>query len=425
MKTPPVFLAKPASPYLYLPMNRLNPRAGFKTHSFLAMVLTNLAVFNLSLAQSIRCEADEFLSGNLSPASKVSNFPMELRSDKALPVVVHVVWNKPEENISDSEIRQQIDRLNLEFNNSYTSRKSVPAEFRDRIGNPSIRFCLAGMDPDGKVSTGILRTQTPFAGIGSLRDGAGRYVIHYDPAGGSSGWDNNRYINIWIGTMEGAYGRSTIGGTAFTPAEDGIVIDPARWGTDFGRNLLGRTLVHEMGHYLGLRHTWGTSIGDCTEEDGIADTPVQDGPYFGCPDYPQRSCGNNNMFMNFMDFTDDYCLDMFTVDQVKRMQSVLSTFRPGLMTSPAACTFKIIPVNLSSLQLYYRALNGALVVRAEKIPDVPVDLVISNGLGQRVYRGRIEIIDHAEIPVKNWPAGIYFINLRYNKEMRTIKFFKP
>lgn len=406
-------------------MNRSNARAGFKTHSILAMLLTGLPVFNFTLAQPIRCEADESLSGKSATLSAAYRLHPELRTDKALPVVVHVVWNRQEENIPDAEIHQQIDRLNLEFNNSYTGRNSVPVEFRNKIGNPSIRFCLAGIDPSGHAHTGILRTQTPIAGIGSIRDGDGKYVIHYDQAGGSSAWDTNRYINIWIGTLQGAYGRSTIGGTTFTPAEDGIVIDPSRWGTDFSRNLLGRTLVHEMGHYLGLRHTWGTVIGDCTEDDGLADTPIQDGPYFGCPEHPQRSCGNNNMFMNFMDFTDDYCLDLFTVDQVKRMQSVIGTFRPGLMTSPAACIIETSPVSIPGLEVYYRAFKQALVVQAEEIPDVPVDLEICNALGQRVYRGRIEIIDHAEIPAKNWPTGIYFINLRYNKEMRTIKFFKP
>jgi hypothetical protein len=336
-----------------------------------------------------------------------------------------VVWNRQEENIPDAEIQRQIDRLNLEFNNSYTSRVSVPAEFRDKTANPEIRFCLALLDPSGQAHKGILRTQTPIARVGSARDGQGRYIIHYDQAGGSSAWDTQRYINIWIGKMDGVYGRSTIGGTAITPAEDGIVIDPGRWGTDFSRNLLGRTLVHEMGHYLGLKHTWGSTIGECTEDDGISDTPVQDGPYFGCPEYPQRSCGNSNMFMNFMDFTDDYCLDLFTAEQVKRMHSILAAFRPGLLNSAAACPTGFSPVDLSLIQVQYRASKGILVIQAKGVPDSPVDLLISNSLGQQVYRYRVEIIDRAEIPAKNWPPGIYFINLRYNKERRTIKFLKP
>lgn len=379
-----------------------------------------------AFSQTRLCEADQYYlyhPQTIQPLLSKDN-TLFSRAITVLPIVVHVVWNTENENISQSAIEKQIDRLNLEFNNPYTSRKSLPEEFRPVTGNPGIQFCLVRRDPNGNPHSGIVRSQTMVKNIGSARDGFGKYLIHYNGTG-QAAWNPQRYINIWIGKMENIFGRSTIGGTQFPAEEDGIVIDPTQVGVDFSREVLGRTLVHEMGHYLGLQHLWGSRIDDCTEDDGISDTPVQDGPYFGCPVYPQRSCGNNNMFMNFMDFVDDFCMDLFTRGQVIRMHQTLTNFRPGLLVPREDCMSLISPVELSTIKYYHQPSQQTLTVQAPSNPAMPVYIEVSNILGQRIYQQKWEWVASAQISTKSWLTGIYLINLRYNKERRTIKLFIP
>lgn len=349
--------------------------------------------------------------------------PLESRANPKLNIVFHVVWNTPSENVPMAQIVKQIERLNLDFNNSNTSRSAVPVEFRDRIGNPGVEFCLANKDPNGNPHDGVNRIQTSVRNVGSTRDAFGRYVIHYSNTMGQTGWDPNRFINVWVGKMENIFGRSTIGGTAYPLAEDGIVIDPEQFGVDFNRSLFGRTLVHEMGHYLGLQHLWGAALGDCSEDDGIADTPVQDGPYYGCPAYPTRSCGNNNMFMNFMDYVDDFCMQLFTEGQAITMLKTLNDFRPGLLTQDASCGPDTGPVALSGINYLWNASASMLTLQLNHIPDRLLYVEVSNVLGQRVYRNQWDRTTTHEINTNNWIAGIYLVNLRYNKEKRTIKLF--
>lgn len=378
-----------------------------------------------AVGQSRRCEVDRYYQDKVDTWAKRTNPVLHLqpRAVTNLPVVVHVVWSELNENIPRSEVEKQIDRLNLEFNNPHTGRKSVPEEFRSAIGNPAIRFCLASKDPDGNPHPGVINRQTSIRHIGSVKDASGKYIIH-SPMG-SPAWDPTRFINIWVGKMENVFGRSTIGGTIYPAEEDGLVIDPSQFGVDYSRNLIGRTLVHEMGHYLGLQHLWGSRTGECTEEDGIADTPVQDGPYFGCPVYPQRSCGNNNMFMNFMDFADDLCMDLFTKDQVTRMHQTLATYRGGLLIPGGDCQASTGNLMLPQLKYYYNTSKRTITLQANSIPESAVYIRISNILGQELYTGTWDMVSIAELSTQSWVTGIYLINLRYNEERRTIKLFIP
>lgn len=377
--------------------------------------------------QSRQCETERYYQQksytvNSIPRSERGLLP---RAITVLPVVVHIVWNSPDENIPQQLIEQQIDRLNIEFNNAHVQRNSVPAEFRPLIGNPGIRFCLVRSDPGGKPHSGIVRSQTTLKNIGSAKDASGRYMIHYSSNSGQDAWDPSRYINIWIGKMESIFGRSTIGGTTFPREEDGVVVDPSQVGVDFRKNVLGRTLVHEMGHYLGLQHTWGSRTGECSEDDGIPDTPPQESAYFGCPVHPQRSCGNNNMFMNFMDFVDDFCMDLFTQGQVVQMHKTLANFRPGLLLTNTNCTDLPGEVVLSGVSHYFNPSRQSLTLRATVIPDQPVFIEVSTILGQRIHRDQLDPVSTVELSTISWATGIYLINLRYNKERRTIKLFKP
>mgnify|MGYP006373243651 FL=1 len=143
---------------------------------------------------------------------------------------------------------------------------------------------------------------------------------------GTDAWDAKSYLNIWVCKLDNVSGYSSvIGGTT---ENDGIVLDFNAFdlnGTSAVSNL-GKTAVHEVGHWLGLKHLWGDEY---CGDDGIADTPKQSGNNVSCPSGVLISCGNGpngDMYMNYMDFTNDDCINMFTLGQKARM---LSLFNPG------------------------------------------------------------------------------------------------
>lgn len=266
----------------------------------------------------------------------------EPRAVVQIPVVVHVVYKSALENISDSQIWSQMAILNKDFRRLNSNAGSVPALFAPLAADMEMEFCLASVDPQGNATSGITRRETPWSNIGQLIAPDGRPRIHYTDLGGEDAWDTRHYLNIWVGTIGGGIlGFGTYPGSA-PPAEDGLVIDPRYFGdtglaTLSAPHHLGRTTTHEIGHYFNLLHIWGPDETSCQDDDGVADTPVQRGPYSGCPVFPQFSCGNSSMFMNFMDFTNDACMALFTEGQKVRLRATLDSVRSGLKDNPS-CT---------------------------------------------------------------------------------------
>ncbi|MEP7324135.1 MAG: zinc-dependent metalloprotease [Saprospiraceae bacterium] len=394
-------------------------------YSFLSGFLLLLAGNSLSAQSHKGCGVNAYYDGYpLEYLNNVSPSALESRSTTVLTVVIHVVWNKAGENIPDQQVLAQIDRLNEDFNDPDIDKMNVPKEFRPFIANPQIRFCLASKDPSGKSHSGITRTQTNIELVGSKRDATNKNVIHYTGKGGEDAWDPSKYINIWVGKLDNIFGRSTIGGNVPVVAEDGIVIDPDYFNSDLKTNKFGRTLVHEMGHYLGLLHIWGLSIGDCTEDDGLADTPPQEGPYYDCPKYPQMSCNASNMFMNYMDFVDDICMHFFTKDQVKVMSNTLLASRQSLAGGMSACSKQPQAIPIDSLSIKISSSKGVIQLESPALPEMNIYFLTFNALGQKITEQKLTIVQRGEINIKDWPAGIYFLYFRYNKEYRTIKFIK-
>lgn len=241
-----------------------------------------------------------------------------------IPVVFHVVYNTPTQNISDSLILSQIDQLNLDFSASSPDVINTPEIFQP-IGNMNIQFCLATQDPDGRPTNGIIRkpTLTSFFTMGN--------GIQFDSMGGSNAWPRDKYLNIWIGPLQGINGFAPL--PPSPAAVDGIAIDYETVGSleNLGLNAAygyGRVAVHEVGHWLNLQHIWKQGDGDC-ESDDVSDTPTHDGPNYGCPQYPHLSnCQGNpvEMTMNFMDYTNALCQWMFSPGQVLRSRAL---FEPG------------------------------------------------------------------------------------------------
>ena len=238
-----------------------------------------------------------------------------------IPVVVHVVYNTPSENISNAQIKSQIAVLNRDFRATNKDKTKVPAVWRGLVANARIRFALAAKDPDGEPTSGITRTKTTRTSFGTGD------TVKSAATGGANPWPADKYLNIWVCTLAGGllgYAQFP-GGPRKT---DGVVILNTAFGTKGTTTApfnWGRTTTHEIGHWLNLRHIWGDDF-RCEGSDFVADTPNQEGPNYGKPTFPQISCNNGpngDMFMNYMDYVDDAAMFMFTPQQAARMYAAL------------------------------------------------------------------------------------------------------
>jgi Pregnancy-associated plasma protein-A len=246
-----------------------------------------------------------------------------------IPVVVHVVYRTEEQNISDAQVRSQINVLNQDFRAQNADASNVPTVWQGLVADANIRFALASTDPSGNPSSGITRTQTRRRSFGT------NDAVKSKARGGASPWPTDRYLNIWVCNLDGdllGYAQFP-GGPART---DGVVLLYSAFGTEGAAEApfnLGRTTTHEVGHWLNLRHIWADTI-DCSGTDFVADTPNAQMPNYGTPTWPRISCGNGpngDMFMDYMDYVDDAAMFMFTVGQATRMNATLAGPRKSLV----------------------------------------------------------------------------------------------
>ena len=247
-----------------------------------------------------------------------------------IPVVVHVVWKTATQNISDAQVKSQIDVLNHDFRATKADVGTVPPVFRHLVADTRVEFFLATTDPNGDPTDGIVRRATnvtSFSSNDAIKSGA---------TGGSDAWPADRYLNIWVGQL----GGGLLGYAQFPggPAEtDGVVVLHTAFGntgTATPPFHLGRTTTHEIGHYLNLFHIWGDDGVGCGGTDEVADTPNQGGPNVGVPTFPHVSCNNGpngDLFMNYMDYVDDAVMVMFTEGQRARMEACLDGIRHPLI----------------------------------------------------------------------------------------------
>lgn len=245
-----------------------------------------------------------------------------------IPVVIHVFHSGSPigtgSNIPTSQILEQIRVLNEDFNRQNADAINTPAEFLPSAGSANIEFVLATQDEQGLPTDGIVRVQGP--------------KNNYSPddaalIGQTSQWNPEEYLNIWVLALAqpfigyASFPTSDLPGLNFPPSSaitDGVTVDYRFFGV--GGNAisasLGRTATHEVGHYLGLRHIWGD--GGCGVDDFVEDTPVQDNSNTTCNSNPSRfSCDSNDMIQNYMDYTPDACMNIFTLGQIERFKVVL------------------------------------------------------------------------------------------------------
>ena len=228
-------------------------------------------------------------------------------------------------NLSLARIQSQIAVINEDFRRQNADAINTPDAFP--TGDAFIEFALAQIDPQGNMTNGITRYPTN-------EDFDEEELAIKD----ATRWDRDTYLNIWVAPTLDDLGFAYLPGTLSLPNEsrDGCaVLTFAFGGPGFATSApynLGRTATHEIGHYLGLRHVWRND--GCGSDDGISDTPLQDTSHFGCPTHPMPSCGNDgDMFMNYMDYVDDDCMNAFSAEQIAYMRQILNTSRSSLLTA--------------------------------------------------------------------------------------------
>lgn len=301
-----------------------------------------------------------------------------------IPVVVHVLHRGEVigvgRNIGDAQIQSQIAVLNEDFRKLNADRVNTPVAFQPVAADPNFEFRLACIDPNGNQTNGITRTFTNTAQFqplnnrnadGSINEQA--TGIKFTAQGGRDAWATERYLNIWVCDMGGGligYGQFPDDYTT-KPTTDGVVM----LFNAFGRvgNLLpglnlGRVCSHEICHWLNLRHIWGDA--NCGN-DFVDDTPIQLTSNRRCPGFPHVSCNNGpngDMFMNYMDYTENGCQNIFTRGQSLRMRAIFATVN-GTAGPRAAFIDNYFRVNQSTTAICNQ---GTGTVSATNLSCLPI-----------------------------------------------------
>mgnify|MGYP003670956012 CR=1 FL=1 len=232
-----------------------------------------------------------------------------------IPVVVHVLYRNSTENISVAQIQSQLDVLNEDFRRTNPDADNTWSQAADS----EIEFCLVTVDPNGNATTGITRKSTTRRDWGTSDD------MKRSSTGGVDPWNTSEYLNMWIVPQMLSNGGTILGYAQFpggSAATDGVVMGYNYFGRTGNVSAPfdgGRTTTHEVGHYFNLRHIWGDS--NCGN-DFVSDTPTHQTSNGGCPT-GQVSCGSTDMVQNYMDYTNDSCMNLFTQGQKDRMRAVL------------------------------------------------------------------------------------------------------
>ena len=330
-----------------------------------------------------------------------------------IPVVVHVVWFNAAQNISDNQILSQIQVLNEDFSRTNPDASNTPAAFTGVAANCDIQYCLATVDPNGNPTTGIERRQITSNVSFSTNDAVKSFSTN-----GLNAWDVTQYLNLWVCNLGGGllgYGEFPTGTASNT---FGLVMGYFCFGsnyTSYGTfsSLTapydgGRTSTHEIGHCFNLYHIWGDDGTACTGSDQCADTPNQKGENYGCPSYPQTTqsggrCSTSDpssMFMNYMDYTDDGCMNLFTQNQKTRMLAVLNSGPYSTLQTSTACQSASAGIDAGISAINSPATS---ICNTTFTPNVTIKNYGTNNLTSATINYRI---DAGPIQTYNWTGNL-------------------
>jgi PKD repeat protein len=243
---------------------------------------------------------------------------------KIIPVVVHVMHDGGDENITKNQVINAIEIINEDFRLMNDDSDQIVEPFFDIKADSQIEFRLAQKNPSGECTDGVTRTKT------ELTFDAGENVKNL------ISWNTSKYLNIWVvdNISSGAGGYAYYPGSAPGQSNEGIVIRNTQFGgigESNSSNFAKRSLTHEIGHYLNLAHTWGSTNenaveANCFSDDGVSDTPNTIGSEQNC-NLDQATCGSLDNVQNYMDYAT--CGKMYTSNQAARMNSALNSTDGG------------------------------------------------------------------------------------------------
>lgn len=372
-----------------------------------------------------------------------------------IPVVFHIVYNLSTQNIHDSVVLNQLQIMNEAFRHTHSDTGNIRAMFKPLAGDAEIEFYMATKDPQGNSTNGITRTQTSTQYFMDIQSGNLFNLledIKKTNKGGKDPWPTDRYLNIWIADLtDKTLQQPVLAGYAPPPTNplphnwqgyplpaliDGVVLHYQVVGNNnpdaianYGAE--GRNAVHEVGHFLGLRHIWGdvqNTADTCgpNGDDGIGDTPQQAEPSditaTNCSAYAnQNTCGAGtsgdmlDLWENYMDYSNDKCQGMFTIGQINHMRTVLENQRVILKSPASVANY---PVAETSFSMYPIPASNLLKINFDGIINT---FTITDMFGKTVYRSGGEHANTKQHDISHLPSGNYFVTLQTETNILTKK----
>lgn len=365
-------------------------------------------------------------------------FHVNYNKNTVIPIVFHVISNKANNRISESDVLNQLDALNehfQSFNGSIDHAAMQGEKFDQRYATIDLQFCLADLDKGNKKVEAI-----------TFNDSDQMWSFNDDmkdrKTGGVDAVSPKNYLNIWVVNLDNG-----VSGYAQMPGgpdqSDGIVIDFDFFGikSDGSRFSEGKTLTHLVGNYLGLHSLWGETR--CAD-DYVKDTPIHNAPNYNCPEYKHYSTCDGNpieMTMNFMDNSNDECLKMFTAGQRQRIHSFLqpSGARANLLNGKSRCSEEedvvelnaknedfesdVIPNFDERIDVFPNPTSGDINVSwsFENNGEVKLRALSISGQVMKLINVGDSETGQSSFDTFSWPRGLYFIEISQKDEVKKIE----
>lgn len=394
--------------------------------------------------KQIAAERKNVLEKALSNTNKTPSIATTKTTNSILiPVVFHFVIDSNAFNSIggiagiENRINSQLTVINNDFNAQNADQSKIPTVWKPLFANVGIQFGLATTSPTGNASVGYDLRIVPNGTRYDITNGA--KAAKFSASGGIDAWDNTRYLNIWVANLYVA--SSTALGVTTPPTfpgyslpELGVTINYLAFGSrtsasqPFIRNIdRGRTLTHELGHYFFLIHTWGDDGGLCPGtggiDDGIAETPPETDAIFNAPSFPKfDACspsGNGVMFMNYMDYTDDTAMFLFTNQQAAVMQAELAVggHSNSLALHPylADTNFKTI----KDVKIYPNPTSDYINIEYNSLQYKLLKVDVVDMQGKRIIQKEEPNI--SQLDIRGLPSAIYIINCYFEHKVYTQK----
>lgn len=349
--------------------------------------------------------------GRIKPTAEFRT--LNANQQYTIPTVVHVVYHVGIENVSDTDVYKMLSIINQDFTRMNPDTINTPAAFAAIAGRAPFSFCLTNVDTNGNPSSGIDRVFTDtsrFVVAGNMISTA---------SGGASAWNPNTFFNIWIGNANLFDLGPTYPGSIYSSgplniylAEDYRYIINLSLG-DTSRMYSGRSLTHDLGHCFGLSHPF--NIIGCSDADSLSDTPLEASPAYGCSVFPiYDNCTTTFpgiMYMNFMDYSDENCVNMFTSQQVSKMLNNLQTFNPLLLSQGSCLLNSISSINKNLISVFPNPTHDKIKFKFDS--DDNWKIKIMDFMGQIILEEPIK--NDSELDLTNFSSGVYIILFANNK----------